>query len=266
MQNCHHSKTLPVLYFLLLVSIFSCQKTSYEETWVSLDSYQITDGFNLEVIAAEPLLDAPVTMDFYNQGRMWVVEMRGYMPNLEGVGEDEPNGRISIMEDLDKDGVADHAKVFMDKLVLPRAIAHVYGGLLYVEPPNLWFVEIENDLPGQKTLVDSIYAVVGNVEHQPNGLMMNIDNWIYNANSNFRYKLDKENWLKEPTSYRGQWGITKDNFGRLYFNGNSSLIEGDYVLPNTVIRNKFYKPTELLKKTLAPTRRIYPLHPTSINR
>jgi hypothetical protein len=41
-------------------------------------------------------------MDFDNKGRMWVVEMIGYMPNLEGIGEDEPNGRISILEDLDK--------------------------------------------------------------------------------------------------------------------------------------------------------------------
>lgn len=59
-------------------------------------------------------------MDFDNKGRMWVVEMIGYMPNLGGSGEEEPNGRISILEDLDKDGVIDHSKVFLDKLVLPR--------------------------------------------------------------------------------------------------------------------------------------------------
>lgn len=254
------------ILFLVAILFLGCQQEEFEETIVSLDSYKIAAGFNLEVIAAEPLLDAPVTMDFDNMGRMWVVEMRGYMPNLEGIGEEEPNGRITIMEDRDDDGIADHAKVFLDNLVLPRAISHVYGGLLYVEPPNLWFIENENDQPGKKTLVDSLYSTAGNVEHQPNGILMNIDNWIYNANSNFRYKLEGGKWLKEPTSYRGQWGISKDNFGRLYYNGNSSLIEGDYVLPNTVIRNKFYKPNALIKKQLASTRRIYPLHPTSINR
>lgn len=50
-------------------------------------------------------------MDFDNKGRMWVVEMRGYMQNLEGTGEEMPNGRITILEDFDKDGVTDHAKV-----------------------------------------------------------------------------------------------------------------------------------------------------------
>ena len=254
------------ILFPLAVVFFGCNQEEFEETIVSLENYQVTEGFKLEVIAAEPLLDAPVTMDFDNKGRMWVIEMRGYMPNLEGIGEEEPNGRITIMEDKDNDGVADHAKVFLDSLVLPRAIAHVYGGLLYVEPPNLWFIEIENDQPGKKTLVDSLYSTAGNVEHQPNGLMMNIDNWIYNANSNFRYKLKDGKWLKEPTSYRGQWGISKDDFGRLYYNGNSTQIKSDFVLPNTTVQNKYFSPKASLNKVLTPTERIYPIHATSINR
>ncbi|MDB6151544.1 MAG: dehydrogenase [Chthoniobacter sp.] len=77
------------------------------------------------------------------------------MPNLAGEGDDAPNGRISILVDRDKNGVADHAKVFLDSLVLPWAIAHVYGGILYTAPPNLWFVEINNDKPGKRTLIDS---------------------------------------------------------------------------------------------------------------
>jgi len=253
--------------FLLILSfIFSCQNTSFNEPLISLDEYQIVDGFKLEVVASEPLLDAPVTMDFDNQSRMWVVEMIGYMPNIEGIGENEPVGRISILEDLDNDGVADHSKIFLDNLVLPRAIAHLYGGVLYVEPPNLWFVEIDDDMPGKRTLVDSIYADAGNVEHQPNGLMMNIDNWIYNANSNFRYQRKNDKWIKEPTSYRGQWGITKDDFGRLYYNSNSNQIKGDFILPNKVIRNQFLRPSENINRTLTKNQRVYPLHATSINR
>lgn len=255
---------LPIL--IILSFIFSCQNTSFNEPLISLDDYKIVDGFNLEVVASEPLLDAPVTMDFDNQGRMWIVEMIGYMPNIEGIGENEPVGRISILEDLDNDGVADHSKVFLDNLVLPRAIAHLYGGVLYVEPPNLWFVEIDNDTPGKRTLVDSIYADAGNVEHQPNGLMMNIDNWIYNANSNFRYQRKNGKWIKEPTSYRGQWGITKDDFGRLYYNSNSNQIKGDFILPNKVIRNPFLGPSENVNRTLTKNQRVYPLHATSINR
>ncbi|ADB40978.1 DUF7133 domain-containing protein [Spirosoma linguale] len=238
---------------------------SFEEPKISPENYIVEDGFKLKLIASESLLKAPVSLDFDDKGRMWVVEMIGYMPNLEGIGEEEPTGRISILEDRDKNGVADHAKVFLDKLVLPRALAHVYGGLLYVDGPKLWFVEIKNDKPGKKTLVDPLYAEGGNVEHSSNGLMMNIDNWIYNANYNFRYQLKNGKWVKEPTTDRGQWGITRDNFGRLYYNNNSTNLQGDYVLPNKVIRNKFFKPTIAEHQRLA-SNRVYPIHQTSVNR
>ncbi len=256
-----------VIASLVVISAFIAgfRVTPSQESPFSLETYKIEDGFSLKLIASETLLKAPVSMDFDNKGRMWVVEMIGYMPNLEGVGEEEPTGKISILEDLDNDGVADHAKVFLDKLVLPRALAHVYGGLLYVDGPKLWFVEIKNDKPGKKTLVDPVYAEGGNVEHSSNGLMMNIDNWIYNANYNFRYQLKNGKWLKEPASERGQWGITKDNFGRLYFNNNATNLKGDYVLPNKIIRNKYYKPTISLNQRLA-SNRVYPTHKTSVNR
>ncbi|MEZ0540490.1 DUF7133 domain-containing protein [Fibrella arboris] len=258
--------TLAVASFVVLsVMMVSFQKISGAKPVFSLDDYKVEDGFTLTLIASESLLKAPVSMDFDNKGRMWVVEMIGYMPNLEGIGEEEPTGRISILEDLNKDGVADRAKVFLDKLVLPRALAHVYGGLLYVDGPKLWFVEIDNDKPGKKTLVDPVYAEGGNVEHTSNGLMMNIDNWIYNANYNFRYQLKNGKWLKEVTSDRGQWGITKDNFGRLYYNNNSTTLQGDFVLPNKVIRNKYFKPVNAEQKRLA-SNRVYPLHQTSVNR
>lgn len=255
------------IVLLIIISIFtvSFNLVSFKEPKVSLEGYQIEDGFELSVIASESQLKAPVSMDFDNKGRMWVVEMIGYMPNLEGIGEDEPNGSIKILEDLDKDGIIDHSRVFLDKLVLPRALAHVYGGLLYSDGPKLWFVEIKNDKPGKKTLVDPIYAEGGNVEHTSNGLMMNIDNWIYNANYNFRYQLKNGKWLKEPTSYRGQWGITKDNFGRLYYNNNSVQLQGDYVLPNKVIRNKYFKPTVAEGQKLT-NNKVFPIHQTSVNR
>ncbi|WP_418602506.1 DUF7133 domain-containing protein [Hwangdonia sp.] len=258
---------LGILSTIALALIMAgCNTVSYDEPIISLDNYHIEPGFKLDVIASEPFIEAPVAMDFDNKGRMWVVEMKGYMQNLEDSGADMPNGTISILEDLDNDGITDHSKVFIDGLILPRAIAHVYGGLLYAEPPNLWFVNIKNDKPVNKVLVDSLYADGGNVEHQPNGLMMHIDNWIYNAKSNFRYQMKNGKWIKEPTSFRGQWGITKDNFGRLYYNNNSTQLIGDYVLPNTVIKNPYYKPNATLNKTLTPDQRVYPLHATSVNR
>ncbi len=256
-----------LLFLSVILLITSCQTGSNRSAVISFDKYKIADGFEIQLAASEPLIEAPVAMDFDNQGRMWVVEMRGFMPNLAGTGEDEPNGRISILDELGKDGRAQHAKVFLDGLVLPRAISFVYGGVLYAAPPNLWFVEINNDKPGKKTLVDSMYAdEYSNPENQANGLMMGIDNWIYSAYSTSRYQLKDGKWIKEPTSFRGQYGITKDNFGRLYYNYNEIQIAGDYVLPNTIINNSYYKPKEAVNKLLTENQRVYPLHPTTVNR
>lgn len=257
-----------ITFFILLISsviLISCQ-AGFKETEVSLESYSIENGFNLEVLAAEPLLKAPVAIDFDSNGRIWVAQMPGYMNDLQGTGETDPSGSIVILEDLDNDGIVDHSKVFMDSLVMPRAIAHVYGGLLYAEPPYLWFVDIEADKPVNKVMVDSIYAVEGNPEHQPNGLELNIDNWIYNAKSNFRYRRQNGVWKKEPTTFRGQWGITHDNFGRLYYNDNSRILLGDYVLPNTIIDNNYFVPKSSVDKLLTNDQRVYPAFAGSVNR
>ncbi|MFS4469417.1 c-type cytochrome [Maribacter sp. 2210JD10-5] len=251
---------------LLLFIFFIACKPSYEETIVSLENYKVEDGFQLKAIAAEPLLKAPVAMDFDDAGRIWVAEMPSYMSNLEGRGETDATGSIKILEDLDNDGIMDHAKIFLDSLVLPRALAHVYGGLLYAEPPYLYFVEIKDDKPYNRVVVDSLYASQGNPEHQPNGLLLNIDNWIYNAKSNFRYRKKNGIWLKEPTTFRGQWGITHDNFGRLYYNDNSRQLLGDHVLPNRLTRNEFFAPNKSVDELLTKDQRVYPLKKSLVNR
>lgn len=254
-----------ILYLALFAVLFSCQ-TSYEEPIISLDEYHIEAGFELELIAAEPLLKAPVAIDFDSKGRIWVAQMPGYMSDMQGSEEDKPTGSIVILEDLDNDGIADHVKTFLDSLVMPRALAHVYGGLLYSEPPFLYFVDIEDDKPTNRIVVDSLYAADGNPEHQPNGLLLNIDNWIYNAKSNFRYQRKNGVWKKEPTTFRGQWGIAHDNFGRLYYNNNSQQLLGDYVLPNRLIRNKYFTPKVGVSQKLTNDQRVYPLHATTVNR
>lgn len=251
--------------WVLMCVLLSC-KTAYEEPKIALDDYVLEEGFSLEMVASEPHLIAPVAIDFDDQQRIWVVEMPGYMNDMRGTDETKPVGSIKILEDRDGDGVVDHTKVFLDSLVMPRALAHVYGGLLYAEPPNLWFAEIENDRPVNRVLVDSLYAAEGNPEHQPNGLLLNIDNWIYNAKSNFRYRRRNGVWEKEPTTFRGQWGISKDNFGRLYYNDNSRQLLGDHILPNRLVRNKFFTPKKGVAQMLTKDQRVYPLHATTVNR
>lgn len=234
----------------------------------SLKAMEVEAGFGVELVAAEPLVVAPVAMTFDDRGRMWVVEMTGYMPDTLGTGEDQPVGKVVILEDTDGDGNMDHRRIFLDSLVMPRAICLIAGGALVAEPPNLWFYEIENDRPAARSLVDSAYAQGGNVEHQPNGLLRGLDNWIYSAKHDQRYRrLPNGRWLKERTHFRGQWGISLDDWGRLYYNDNSSNLYGDFFMPGFGVRNASQRRVAGYGQTIVGDKRVYPVRPTTgVNR
>ena len=104
-----------------------------------LKSLTIAPGYKVEIAAAEPLIHAPVAIQFGPDGRLWVVEMNGYSPVLGGLGEDDPNGRVVALRDRDGDGRYDEATVFLDNLVLPRSIMLVGDGVLVGAPPELAF-------------------------------------------------------------------------------------------------------------------------------
>lgn len=234
----------------------------------SLEHFKIEDGFDIKIVAAEPLLQAPVAADFDEKGRIWAVEMTGYMPDTAGTDETiNQSGKIVILEDKDKDGVMDERKVFMDSLLLPRAICFYDDGILVAVPPVLWFVQNDGDVPGEKYVVDSNYTVGGNVEHQPNGLLRGIDNWIYSANSAKRYRRINGKWISQPTHFRGQWGITQDNYGRLFYNNNSANLLGDYFLPGLGAWNISQKKVSGFDQNIVPDNRTYPIRPTpGVNR
>ncbi len=195
----------------------------------ALQSFTVPAGFEVEIAASEPFVNSPVAMEFDENGRMWVVEMTGYMPDADGKGEEARVGSIVTLEDTDDDGRVDKRTVFLDKLQMPRAICLVNDGVLVAEPPFLWFCQDTNGdgKSDVKEIVDDKYGSQGNPEHTSNGLMMALDNWIYSANHSSRYKKIDGKWVKEATSGRGQWGISQDNYGRIYFNSNSDQLRVD---------------------------------------
>ncbi|NIJ54287.1 DUF7133 domain-containing protein [Dyadobacter arcticus] len=228
---------------------------------------QVEDGFEVKLVASEPLVSSPVAMLFDDKARMWVVEMTGYMPDTIGTGEDIPNGNIVILDDKNHDGVYDDRKVIIDSLVLPRAICLIENGILVAEPTNLWFYEIKNDQAGKRVLVDDKYTEGGNVEHQPNGLLRAMDNWIYNAKSDKRYRKTGNKWEIEHTHFRGQWGICQDNYGRLYYNNNSQNLLGDYFPAGLGASNKNQRGVAGYNEKSVTDNKVFPLHPTpGVNR
>ncbi len=206
----------------------------------ALKRFSLQPGYRIELVASEPMIQVPTILQFDPAGRLWVAEMRNFMATPEGVGETNPVGRISILEDTDDDGRADRHKVFLDGLVMPRAFLLVNGGALVCEPPKLWFYPIANDRPGERVLVAADFAkdadptlgVRMNPEHSGNSLLLAMDNWIYSLYHPWRYRFTDGKWLREPVPQRAQWGLSQDDFGRLYYTSNSDQLRGDMVPPH----------------------------------
>ena len=234
-----------------------------------LATFQTEPGMQVQLVAAEPMVQDPVVITFDEDGRLWVVEMRGFMPNVDGTGEDKPVGRVSVLEDTNGDGQMDVSHVYLDSLVMPRALALVPGGALVVESGSLWLTKDTNgDLKADsKTLIDRDYAGKALPEHAGNGLWRSMDNWYYNAKSRFRYRLVNDSWQRDSTEFRGQWGISHDDKGRLFYNYNWSQLHADLVPPNYLSRNKNHTPTTGIDHGLTIDRRVYPIRPNpAVNR
>ncbi len=225
----------------------------------SLKTFEVAEGFKLDAIAHGEIVRMPVALDFDADGGAWVVEMRNYMLDLDGSDENEPNGQIRILEDSNGDGNLDKATVFLDDLILPRAIAVTSDGVLYCSEDKLFFIKRDGYKPvGEKQLIDAEYAAGGNAEHKANGLLRGLDNWYYNAKSNKRYRRVNGKWVKESTLFRGQWGIAQDSYGRLYSNNNSTLLQSDYFRPGLTLTYPKVKlsksPTSYLGNRVNPIR------------
>lgn len=230
----------------------------------ALKSFKIAPGFRIELVASEPLVQDPVATCFDPHGRIWVCEMRGFMPDINGKGEREPVGTIVVLEDTNGDGVMDKNTIFLDKLILPRSLCWTSDGLLVAENGKIWLCRDTNgDLRCDERQQVGTY-VPGNPEHSLNGLMPALDNWYYNAKEGIRLRKFGARWVQEATLPRGQWGITQDDHGRLYYNVNDSLFRGDLVpcySPNAHASNP------LVNVALFDNQIVWPSRPTpGINR
>ncbi|MHC4995469.1 MAG: DUF7133 domain-containing protein, partial [Planctomycetota bacterium] len=98
--------------------------------------FETIPGYEMQLVAAEPMVVDPIAMAFDESGRMYVVEMRGYSED-GGLNL----GRIRLLEDTDQDGAADRSTVFAEGLSWPTAVACWDGGVFAVVPPDLLYLK-----------------------------------------------------------------------------------------------------------------------------
>jgi mono/diheme cytochrome c family protein/glucose/arabinose dehydrogenase len=235
----------------------------------ALKAFKLPPGFRIELVASEPLIQAPVAIKFDADGRIWAVEFVGYMPGTDGKGEDEPVGRCVVLEDTDGDWKMDKRTVFLDKLVLPRAIGFAAGGVLIAEIPKLYYCrDKDGDLKcDEQIVVASDYGMPGNPEHSANGLVNGLDNWIYSADYSYRFRFNFDangsvTTLRSKVSGKGQWGLSQDDFGRFYYNNNSEVLRADCVPSHYFSRNPSLKSISGVNVLAVNDQSTWPIRPT----
>lgn len=248
---------LLLLLFSLLLLMEGCKNKpvspfskSAEE---ALSTFELQPGFKIELIATEPLITDPVDMEIDENGKMYVVEMKGVPSDKSGTGS------VKILTDTNGDGLLDKSTVFADSLFMPSSIMRWKKGLLVTDPPNVLYFE---DTDGNNVADIKNVMLTGfdsnDLESNVNNPVFGLDNWIYLANggrsgsdiyypgkSNSPHLADnaREHMIRfrpernqlEMLSGRTQFGHTFDAWG------NHFMVSNDNHIFQEVIREQYLK-------------------------
>ena len=199
--------------------------------------FWLPPGYRMEPVLADPLIEDPAQIVFDGNGRMFILELRGYFQTPEGIDLVPPDGRISMHEDRDGDGTYEHHTVFVDDLVFPRFVLPFGNGSILTMETNTNDVWKYTDTNGDGTadtreLFVTDYGRAGTMEMQQSTMIWALDNWLYSTVNSFRIRWTPHGILREPTGPNSsQWGVTQDNYGKVYFQGGASGMPGYFQFP-----------------------------------
>ncbi len=180
-------------------------------------------GFHMELVLSDPTIINPSSIEWDGNGRMFITEMRSYMPDSDGNDEYLPISRISTHESTKGDGNYDRHGVFVDKMVLPRMILPLdKNRILSIETDAsdvMQYVDSKGTgTADQKEVFFKGAGIRGNLEHQESGFVWGLDNWIYSTYNGFRFRWTPNGMLREQTGPNGgQWGLSQDDYGKMWF-------------------------------------------------
>ncbi|MED5448797.1 MAG: PVC-type heme-binding CxxCH protein, partial [Planctomycetota bacterium] len=216
-------------------------------------------GFRVEVVAAEPLVQDPVAMEFDENGRLFVCEMPEY--NQYANAGFRGKGRVRCLEDTDGNGVFDRSRIFADGIDSPTSVACWKGGVFVGSVPDILYLK---DTDGDGTADVRRVVFTGFSRDKAGEAMLNSFRWgldnRFHVSTNLAggtvrrggEKADKgvsvrgRGFLFDPRSESfelssggGQHGMSMDNWGRKFVCQNSVPAQLVVYDDRYLARNKF---------------------------
>lgn len=155
------------------VSVFGCASPPLEEV---PPGFELHPDFDLELVAAEPVVVDPIDLAFDERARAFVLELPGY-PDMKRPA------RIVTVSDTDGDGRWDRRRLFAGDLGMADSILPWRDGLLVAAPPDILYLE-DTDGDGKADRREVLLSgfAEGNPQHNVNALRYGLDNWLYGVN------------------------------------------------------------------------------------
>ncbi|MFO0807506.1 MAG: PVC-type heme-binding CxxCH protein [Gemmataceae bacterium] len=218
----------------------------------ALKRFRVPEGFEVRLVASEPMVRQPVSISFDDRGRLWVLQYLQY-PNPAGltpvavdqflrtkydrIPEPPPKGpkgadRLTILFDPDESGRFRQAKDFVTGLNLASGFCVGHGGVYVMQPPYLLFYPDRNgdDVPdGEPKVVLTGFGTEDSHAYA-NSLQWGPDGWLYGAQgstvtANVRgNEFQQGVWRYHPPSDRFElfaegggniWGLDFDKSGQV---------------------------------------------------
>jgi len=161
------------------LALFSALAISAAQFKFNNQTLTVPDGFEVERVAAPPLVDRPIYGSFDEQGRLYVVDSSGSNDKPDQQLKEKPH-RVMRLEDTKGNGQFDKSVVFAGKMMFPEGCLYYDGSVYVAAPPSIWkLTDTNND--GVADLREEWHQgkTLTGCANDLHGPFLGPDGWIY---------------------------------------------------------------------------------------
>ncbi len=216
-----------------------------------LSAFHLSDGLEINLFASDPMIANPININWDSRGRAWIATSSTYPHILPG---NQASDRIVILEDMDRDGKADHHTVFAEDLMIPHSVMPVEGGAYVTSTTEFLFLGDTNndDIADTKRI---IFDGFGNadVHHMIHGLRwapwgdlyftqsIYINSFVetvhgiqmLNGSGIWQFRPEEERLMIFSRGLINPWGQAFDRWGQCFATDGAGSSGINYIYPGS---------------------------------